>query len=111
MSIYNEINRDLNNEILQEILTLKAILLKREKPFIAFSDACVYLGISKHTLYGYTSKGIIPFYKNQGRRIYFKIEDLDGFILDKKNRVSSKEEIEVEAATYLLIKRDKKRRR
>lgn len=77
------------------------------KPFMDMDEACEYLSISKHTMYKYTHKKIIPFYRLNGRKLYFKREELDAFILNKANRVSSQEEIESKAATeYLKNKLD-----
>ncbi len=90
-------------QILDELRSLRSIIIEKEKPFLTLLEAAKYLGISKNTLYGYTSKQIIPFYKLQGRRLYFKIEDLDNFVLNSKNRHSSQKEIEEKAATRVLI--------
>ncbi len=90
-------------QILDELRSLKSIIIEKHKPFLNIDQASNYLGIPKNTLYGYTSKGIIPFYKLQGRRLYFKIEDLDKFVLNSKNRYSSQEEIEEKAATKIVV--------
>jgi len=45
-------------------------------------EASEYLQIPKATLYGYTCKGVLPYYKPQERRVYFKVEDLNNFILN-----------------------------
>ena len=96
-------NNDLD-PIYEELKQIKALLINKERPFLTLDEASAYLGgISKFTLYGYTSKQILPFYKLQGRKLYFKIEDLDRFVLNAKNRVKSKEEIDSEAATKLLM--------
>ncbi len=93
----------LNQLVLDELRSLKSILIQKDKPFLNIDETSQYLGISKNTLYGYTSKGKIPFYKLQGRRLYFRIDDLDKFVLDSKNRVSSMVEIEEKAATKIVV--------
>jgi len=90
-------------QILDELRSLRSIIIEKHKPFLNIDQASNYLGIPQNTLYGYTSKGIIPFYKLQGRRLYFKIEDLDKFVLNSKNRYSSQEEIEEKAATKIVV--------
>ena len=50
-------------------------------------EAAVYLGITKHTIYSWTSQKRIPYVKIGGRTMLLK-EDLDGFI--SKNRVESR---------------------
>ncbi len=67
----------MNNEILTKVL--------EDRPFLTFDEASRYLGLSKNTLYTYTSKSLIPAYKVQGRKLYFRICDLNNFILDKRN--------------------------
>lgn len=93
----------INQEILSKLDSLQKALIDKEKPFLTIDEASEYLGISKNTLYGYTSKNIIPFYKIQGRKLYFKIDDLNKFILNKKNRSASQSEIEEKAATQILV--------
>lgn len=93
---------NLDSNILFELKTIKDAVLKREKPFINIDEASQYLGISKNTIYGYTSNKIIPFYKLQGRRLYFKIEDLNNFILNQKNKIKSSSEIETEAINHII---------
>jgi len=41
-------------------------------------------------------------YNMQGRRVYFKVDDLDAFVFDKYNRVSSTEEINRKSANWIL---------
>jgi excisionase family DNA binding protein len=99
----NRQSEEINQIILDELRSLKSVLVEKHKPFLNIDQASEYLGIPKNTLYGYTSKGIIPFYKPQGRRLYFCIDDLDKFVLDSKNRVSSMGEIEEKAVTKIVV--------
>ena len=91
------------SQILDEVRSLKSILIEKSRPFFDIDEASKYLKIPKNTLYGYTSKRIIPFYKLQGRRLYFTIDDLDRFVLNSKNRVSSIEEIDEKAVTKIVV--------
>jgi excisionase family DNA binding protein len=68
------------------------------KKYLSLEEAGKYLGVAKGTMYKFTHKREIPYYK-PNRAVYFKIEDLDSWI--SKNRVSSQEEIEREAQKYL----------
>lgn len=88
--------------VLIEIEQTQKLIKHREKPFLTIDEASDYLVISKATLYGYTSKNIIPFYKLQDRRLYFKISDLDEWILSAKNRNRSNDEIKCNATTKIL---------
>jgi excisionase family DNA binding protein len=98
-------NLELYNRIYNKLVDIEKLLLQKDKPFMNIDEASEYLQLSKQTLYAYTSKNVIPYYKMQGRRVYFKKEELDNFVLDKNSRLSSQEEIESKAATYMVTKR------
>ncbi len=78
--------------ISEEIKSLKRILIEKEKPFLTMDEASTYMGLPKNTLYQYTSKNLLPYYKT-GKRVYFKIEELNEFILNENNRYPSIKEI------------------
>jgi excisionase family DNA binding protein len=61
------------------------------------NETAKYLKISKATLYGMTSKRILPYYKH-GHRIYFRKNEIDDWI--NKGRVKTQEEIQEEASNY-----------
>lgn len=58
---------------------------KTDKP-LTFQEAAEYLGISKSTLYKKTAKKKIPFYKNQGKLIYFKKSELNDWVYQGKGK-------------------------
>ena len=93
----------LDQQVLAQFELIKKAVIEREKPFLSIDEAAEYLGISKNTLYGYTHQNVLPFYKLQGRRVYFKVDDLNDFILNDKNRRKSAKEIEQAAATRLVV--------
>ncbi|SHG35002.1 DNA binding domain-containing protein, excisionase family [Salegentibacter echinorum] len=70
------------------------------KPILTFEEACKYAGLSKSYMYQHTSNGNIPFYKPEGRKIYFKTRELESWML--RNRSASKEEIRSKAAKHSL---------
>lgn len=82
------------------------------KDVLNFNEACQYLGLSKSYLYKLTSKRQIPFFKPQFKKIFFKRQDLDTWLL--RNPIIPKEEvqlseedsqqIEQKAADYLIQK-------
>jgi len=78
--------------LFEQIESLKRIILEKEKPFLSMEEASGYLGLPKNTLYQYTSKKVLPYYKI-GKRVYFKIDDLNQFILNEQNRFASIEEL------------------
>ncbi len=57
-----------------------------QKDIFTLEEACLYMGISKSTMYKLTSQTkSITFYKPTGKLIYFKRNDLDEFMLQNKN--------------------------
>ncbi len=104
MNEFQDISQILER-VLIEIERTQKLVKQKEKPFLNIDEASEYLGISKATLYGYTHRNIIPYYKLQDRRLYFKIEDLNEWILDKKNKHKSNSEIKSEAVTRLVTER------
>lgn len=67
-----------------------------------FESACKYLSISKSYLYKLTCKNKIPFYKPNGKKIYFEKAELNKWLL--KNRITPDFEIEEEADKFLKKK-------
>jgi excisionase family DNA binding protein len=106
----NQISQnEINELILQKLESIEKLIGQGRKPFLTLSEAAEYLGISENTLYGYTSKRVIPFHKVRGRKIYFLISDLDNFVLNSNNRHSCLEEIEEKAATRVLIEKNERK--
>jgi len=90
--------------MIDQNLAKQPIQTEFQKPFLTSEEASQYLNIALITLYTYTSKRAIPFYKAR-RKLYFKREDLDNYILNNDNRVKSADEIQREARRYEAAKR------
>ena len=86
---------DSNEQLLKEHNILK-------KEVLTFNEAAIYLEVSHSHLYKMTSTGVIPSYKPNGKKLYFNRKELDSWLLS--NRQSSQEEIEQQAANYLIKK-------
>jgi len=80
------------------------LTLNKKRPFLSLEEACEYLSLKPATLYSYTHKRVLPFYKVRGRKLYFLIDDLDEFILSEKNLVKSFMQTEEEAARHVSKK-------
>ncbi len=52
---------------------------------LTVKEAAAYLKVSIHTVHRWTSKGTIPFYKPNGRVLWFKKEDLDAWVFRNRN--------------------------
>ncbi len=80
-------------------------ILEQIKPVLTFEEACIYCGMSKSSMYKHTSANKIPYYKPEGKLIYFKREELDEWML--RNRQSTQEE-RVEIANSYTAKNKRK---
>lgn len=59
------------------------------KPILTFDEACLYTGMSKSALYKVTSNKEIPFSKPNGKMIYFKRADVDGWLLSNMSTTAT----------------------
>ncbi|MCC8155345.1 MAG: helix-turn-helix domain-containing protein [Tannerellaceae bacterium] len=73
------------------------------KSIFDIDEAALYTGIKKGTLYTMTMNQKIPYYKPNGKKIYFKREELDDWLT--QNRISTKEEIDQKATTFITTKK------
>jgi len=93
------------DEILERLKIIEKHVLDRNiilKNVLSFSEACLYLELSQSHLYKLTSTGAIPHYKPNGKKIYFNRAELDQWLL--RNRMDSQDEIEQQAANFLIKK-------
>lgn len=95
----------MDSNILEKLERIEKLLETQQamqKQVLNLNDACIYLELSQSHLYKLTSNGSIPHYKPNGKKLYFKREELDTWLL--RNRSNSIDEIEQEAANYLIKK-------
>lgn len=93
------------DEILERLKIIEKHVLDKNiilKNVLSFSEACLYLELSQSHLYKMTSTGAIPHYKPNGKKIYFNRAELDQWLL--RNRMDSQDEIEQQAADFLIRK-------
>ncbi len=93
------------DEIIKRLERLERLIESQSintKEVLNFNETCQYLELSQSHLYKLTSTGAIPHYKPNGKKIYFNRPELDAWLL--RNRSISKEEIEQQAANYLIKK-------
>lgn len=72
------------------------------KPILTFNEACLYMGMSKSALYRITSNKEIPFSKPNGKMIYFKRADVDGWLLSNMSATAT--ELADKAMAYTMKK-------
>jgi excisionase family DNA binding protein len=93
----------MDEQILKEVQELKKLLIEQsmlQKEVLNFNEAAIYIEVSHSHLYKLTSSGKLPFYKPNGKKIYFNRKELDTWLLS--NRQTSASEILEEAANFKL---------
>lgn len=70
-------------------------LLHQGKDVLTLEEAAKFMGIARSSLYKMTHEQTIPFYKPNGKMIFFEKSDLLAWV--RKNHVSSEAEISEEA--------------
>ncbi len=79
-----------------------------QKTILTFNEAVIYLDISSSHLYKLTSSAKIAHYKPGGKKLFFKKEDLDAWLLSNRQQPDS--EIEAAAIDFLMQKKNGKKR-
>ena len=74
-------------------------MLEAGKEVLTVEEAAKFMGMARSSLYKMTSDQTIPFYRPNGKMIFFEKTDLLSWI--RKNRVASREEIEEEARLHM----------
>lgn len=87
-------------EILAKLEAIERNTLLAAKNVLTIDDVVLLTGISKSSIYRLTSQNKIPHYKPNGGYIYFDRAEIEDW--QKRNRVSTAEEINSDAATYCL---------
>lgn len=86
-TMYNEINNKLDILISSNLSNKKALNL---------SEAAQYIGISKTYMYQLTHRREIPFYKPNGKQVYFDKNELDNWLLS-----NPKDNVKEQAKEYI----------
>ena len=71
-----------------------------QKTVLNFNEACKYLDVSPSHLYKLTSTKHIPHFCPQGKKLYFRREELDTWL--QRNRQTTAEEEEASASDLLI---------
>jgi len=87
-----------NTNVTEQLTRIEEILKGQAERVMNFNEACKYLNISKSYGYKLTCRNIIPYYKPNGKLIYFSKIELDKWILRGKNKSID----ELEAETRIL---------
>lgn len=72
--------------LLERIGELESAVYKT-RTVLNFDEACKYIGVSDSLLYKLTAAKEVPHYKPRGKKIYFKREEIDEWLLQNKQDV------------------------
>lgn len=93
----------MDTNIIEKLNSIEKLIVEQQtmqKQVLNFNETCKYLELSQSHLYKLTSTGAIPHYKPNGKKIYFNRPELDQWLL--RNKIESQDEIEQQAANYLM---------
>ena len=91
--------------ILSKLETIEVYSLLAAKNVLNLEDAAILTGLSKSHLYRLTCTHQIPYYRPNGKIIYFDRGELESWM--KQNRVATQQEIEQTAVTYVTTGKQK----
>lgn len=95
----------MTDEIQEQLNRIERYSLLSAKNMFGLEEASLFLNMSKSFLYKLTYKHEIPYYRPNGKQIYFDRKELEDWM--RRNRVATKEEIEESATNYLITGRMK----
>lgn len=86
------------DDLARRVVVLENVLCIA-KDVLTLEEAAMFMGISRSTLYKMTHNNVIPFYRPNGKLIYFEKSELLAWM--RRSRVSSKEEVSDNARAVL----------
>lgn len=92
----------MENEVLKKLNVIERNTLLAAKNVLTFDDVAVLTGLSKSYLYKLTSTHKIPYYKPNGKLVYFNREEIENWQL--QNRVQPIDEAQQAALTHIIDK-------
>ena len=81
------------------------IQAQEAKNILTLEDVAEYTHLSKSYVYKLTSKGDIPYYKPNGKQLYFKRTEIDEWLLTNRNKTNQEIEREIATKSVLAQKR------
>lgn len=73
------------------------------KNVLTLNDVALLTGLSKSHLYKMTCQKQIPYYRPNGKQIYFDRKEVEAWM--KQNRVAAQQEADAQAARYVAERR------
>jgi excisionase family DNA binding protein len=92
----------MEERILKELTEIKRYTLLQAKSVLTLDDVVLLTGLSKSHLYRLTCTHQIPFYKPNGKTVFFDRNEIEAWM--RQNRVGTQQEAESGAIRYILDK-------
>ncbi len=86
--------------LLSKLENIENILNQKDRPFLSFKQALEFLDVPEGTLRVWCSKSLLPYYRINNKRVFFKVDDIVQFVLSDTNRFKSRKEIEQSAILH-----------
>lgn len=90
---------------IEERLTNLERINQGAKTILTLEEVAKYTNYSKSYIYKLTSKGDIPYYKPNGKQLYFKRTEIDEWLLTNRNKTNQEIEREIATKSVLAQKR------
>ena len=87
-------------EIKAQLDRIEALTALSAKNVLCLDDVVLLTGLSKSYLYKLTCSHQIPYYKPNGKHVYFDRIELENWM--KQNRVATEDEVQATATNYLV---------
>lgn len=92
----------MHEELKEQLERIERYSLLAAKNVLMLEDVSLLTGLSKSHLYKLTSTHQIPYYRPNGKQIYFDRSELESWM--KQNRVATVDEIEQRTQAYCIRK-------
>jgi excisionase family DNA binding protein len=96
----------MDEKILEKLNQIERYSLLAAKNVLCLEDVAMLTGLSKSWLYKATCNHLIPFYKPNGKQIYFDRTEIENWM--KQNRIATAQEIDQQATSYVVTGRMQK---
>lgn len=90
----------MTEDIQEQLNRIERNSLLAAKNVLNLEDVALLTGLSKSHIYKLTYRHEIPFYRPNGKQIYFDRKELEDWM--KRNRVATVDEIDQAATNYLV---------
>lgn len=90
----------MTEDIQEQLNRIERNSLLASKNVLNLEDVALLTGLSKSHIYKLTYRHEIPFYRPNGKQIYFDRKELEDWM--KRNRVATVDEIDQAATNYLV---------